>query len=867
MKRITLLFLVYCLIPFSSYCQWSWSHPTPTGNALTQLSFINNATGWIAGNGGTLLKTTNGGSSWTSQFAGHLDKITGLEFPDSLNGFMSASSELYVSINSGQSWSIRFRFPSKTITALFFLNADTGLVAVTDFGGNTEIQRTLNGGNNWTVVSTFNGSSINDIEINASGNGLACGTNGQMLRSVNYGLTWNPVTIGGAGNLTSVSIAANQVVYCIDEFQVYKSTDSGNTFSGIGSPGAGAVLKSVSFRNQNNGAVSCAGGQIYSTTDGGSNWSLYNGNPITDLMAISYTGTNTIYSCGTVGEIVKSSDGGQNWNNLNARSTEAPLRAVDAVSANTAYAAGLAGTILKTTNTGLSWTAQVSNAGGEDLFDIAMANANTGVAVGSNGTIVRTTDGGANWDFIFSGIGETLFGVASAGSGKMYVCGANGKFAFSNNNGNTWTDAPTSFTGLGYDFTSIQCLGPDTIFMCTNQPYLVSTYDGGISWNLLTIPSSFECTSAWFRNGLTGWVGTLIGEIYKTTDGGNTWTLDFEEPSANAIEGLRFSGTQNGWFFCGELIYRTGDGGQVWGREINPNNDPLNDIDFFSGNNAIAVSEGLGGIIIRSNDIQLSLPSFSLCTDNTYTFTVNAIGTWQPGNQFRVELSDEFGEFIFPLVLGSVSATGSSPVLVNVPNGLIDGTDYRVRVFSTNPPMWSTLNTTPVSINTSPDAFIIAGGPTSFCQGSSVTLYALTNIGWTYQWFKDGIQINGATADTLFVTQTGNYTVRVDDGTCNLTSPITDVLVINCAGISESSENSNYRAFPNPTQNLLRVERKTNTSIDSYRILDLSGRILEENRPVWDDNGFMIDLSTYPPGMYLIQIIGDNPATIRVSRN
>lgn len=867
MKRIILFLIAYCIAPNSSYSQWSWSHPSPTGNTLTHISFINTNTGWMAGKGGTILKTTNGGSAWITQFAGHLNDIKGIAFPDSMNGFIGAESELYASVNSGISWTIRFRFPSKSITALYFLNADTGLVAVTDFSGNSEIQRTLDGGNNWTVASSFSGSIINDIDMNASGNTLACGSNGQMMRSVNYGLTWNPVTVGGAGDFAAISIAGNQVVYCVDEFQVYKSSDSGNSFSGNGSPGPGALLKSVSFRNQDNGAISCASGQIYTTTDGGASWSLYNGNQVADLPAILYAGTSTIYSCGTAGEIVKSSDSGQNWTNLNVRYTESPLRAVDAVNANTAYVAGIAGTILKTTTSGQTWTAQTSNAGGEDLFDIAMANLNTGVAVGSNGTIVRTTDGGANWNFIFSGIGENLFGAASAGSGRMYVCGANGKFAFSNNNGDTWTDAPTSFTGFGYDFTGIQCIGPDTIFITTSQPYLISTYDGGVSWNLLNTPSSFECTAAWFKNGLTGWVGNQTGEIYKTTDGGNNWTLEFADPLANTISGLRFNGTQNGWFFCGELIYRTSDGGQVWGREINPNNDQLNDIDFFSGNNAIAVSEGLGGIIIRSNDIQLNLPSFSLCTDNTYTFTINAIGTWQPGNQFRVELSDEVGEFIFPLVLGSVSATGSSPVLINVPNGITDGSGYRVRVFSTNPPMWSTLNTTPLTISTSPDAFIIAGGPTAFCQGSSVTLYALTSAGWTYQWFRDGIQINGATTDTLVVTQTGNYTVRVDDGVCNQTSPILDVLVLNCTGISENSAKSIYRAYPNPTKSLIRVECKANSPIEAYRISDLTGRILEENRAVIDDHGFMIDMSTYPSGTYLIQIIGDSPATIRVSRN
>jgi len=55
---------------------------------------------------------------------------------------------------------------------------------------------------------------------------------------------------------------------------------------------------------------------------------------------------------------------------------------------------------------------------------------------------------------------------------------------------------------------------------------------------------------------------------------------------------------------------------------------------------------------------------------------------------------------------------------------------------------------------------IQADGPTSFCTGGSVTLSVNPN-GDSYQWYKDGAIIGGATSDNYTVTQAGDYTVDV----------------------------------------------------------------------------------------------------------
>jgi hypothetical protein len=85
--------------------------------------------------------------------------------------------------------------------------------------------------------------------------------------------------------------------------------------------------------------------------------------------------------------------------------------------------------------------------------------------------------------------------------------------------------------------------------------------------------------------------------------------------------------------------------------------------------------------------------------------------------------------------------------------------------------------TTAVTASPAPTAAITAGGATTFCSGSSVVLNANTGTGYTYQWFRDGNTIGGATNASYTATVAGSYTVRVTLGTCNSTSAGTTVTV------------------------------------------------------------------------------------------
>ena len=84
---------------------------------------------------------------------------------------------------------------------------------------------------------------------------------------------------------------------------------------------------------------------------------------------------------------------------------------------------------------------------------------------------------------------------------------------------------------------------------------------------------------------------------------------------------------------------------------------------------------------------------------------------------------------------------------------------------------------TNVLVNPNPIAVITPQSTTTFCQGGSVILNGSTGIGYNYEWYKDGNIINGANTNFYTANQSGSYTVKVIDGSCNLVSSVTTVTV------------------------------------------------------------------------------------------
>ena len=75
----------------------------------------------------------------------------------------------------------------------------------------------------------------------------------------------------------------------------------------------------------------------------------------------------------------------------------------------------------------------------------------------------------------------------------------------------------------------------------------------------------------------------------------------------------------------------------------------------------------------------------------------------------------------------------------------------------------------PVTTGSTPCTFVATvdvGGETNICPGTALELTAQSGAGYTYQWLRDDVDIPGATSQTYFATEPGQYAVSIYTRNC-----------------------------------------------------------------------------------------------------
>lgn len=204
----------------------------------------------------------------------------------------------------------------------------------------------------------------------------------------------------------------------------------------------------------------------------------------------------------------------------------------------------------------------------------------------------------------------------------------------------------------------------------------------------------------------------------------------------------------------------------IWkksGTEVKNSTDPFFDTDVAGDYTVTAVTE-LGSCSIESAPFTLIVsPGGSIIPSDP---VASNSGLACIGSSTQLFSTDVSGATYFWTGPNGFTSTDQNPTLSNITVEM-SGIYYVIAEIS---PCKSASSSTIVEVITPPDFTIVTSGPTDFCLGNTITLSVASEIGYSYQWQKDGVDISGAITNAITTSDAGQYQVLVANVDCSLTS-------------------------------------------------------------------------------------------------
>jgi len=624
MKIIVALLLSLFILSAIAGAQtsWQWVNPLPQGNLLSGVTNIGSDTAFAVGDYGTVIMTSNGGTTWlvTPAAGGMVEELFDVEFSGPDDGFaIGVTGQMVTTSDGGHTWQYELLPTIRDLLAVNFHSKNYGWISGS--GGN--IFSTKNAGSTWHAETTGTTVNLYDVFFVDSLKGWSVGASGTIIHSTDGGASWTPQTSGTAQPLYSVHFVSPTVGYIAGAF--------------------GNVLK---------------------TLNGGTSWTPLLTNVPYSLYRIQFTSTLNGWAMGSFGVIVKTTNGGLSWTEQSSN-TYNDFYDVAFASSSVGYAVGDFGTIAKTTNGGASWDIQSTGPKGI-LYGVHFPTATNGYAVGEEGVFAKSSDGGYTWQEQFIGIFQDYYGVWFVDNSNGWLVGDSAVILHTTNAGVSWNDQNSHADEE--ILNSVYFQSPSKGWVVGDFGTILGTTNGGSTWDKKTIASFGSFLKIRFASDLVGWVVGYGGEIFKTTNGGTTWVEQISGTSQaiyslavidentvyavgdfgtllkttdggqnwiltpndyfDSFYGVAFSTPTTGWAVGDEgVITMTTNGGASWYTVRSRTIQTLFDIQLVKlSTGGILFAAGEGGTIICSGVTPLPLRVWTGAYDSLWTF----IGNWNP---------------------------------------------------------------------------------------------------------------------------------------------------------------------------------------------------------------------------------------------
>lgn len=285
--------LIFLLI-LNCFAQGEWiKTQTPTFKNLKTIFFLDSLKGWVAGDSGVILFTSDGGNNWNLQNSTVNTSIHDIFFLDSLHGWALTwhrnqhgpiGTTFLKTTNGGETWISEVYGKDFTfIYSIVFNDLMNGWIC----GEPGVILKTRNGGLDWSEAKIhnvqFSNFPIKKIKFFNNNFGLGCGgiidIFGVIWRTTDGGENWDAFPIGPEP-INDFQIISDDFVFAVGGDYEYgtavsHSTDFGLTWN-YRTLDIFGIANSVAFRNPKEGWLNLEGEKKFLVTiDSGLTWSEY----------------------------------------------------------------------------------------------------------------------------------------------------------------------------------------------------------------------------------------------------------------------------------------------------------------------------------------------------------------------------------------------------------------------------------------------------------------------------------------------------------------------------------------------------------------------------------------------------------------
>jgi len=631
MRTFALFFIaIICFIPFvphksfaGSWNGWIYQKQYPTSNTLLSVKFVTPNKGWIVGDKGTILYTTDGGENWEEQTSGTENALTSIAFVNEKTGWVVGNrGKILYTEDAGKTWTPQGT-AKESLHKVFFLNdkegwvvGDHGTALYTRDGGITWDRKDIGTNRNIACVyfiDTQTGWLLAGDEVFITTDG---GTKWEVSRlpveSQRSGMVGDSRIISGMGEQLPYDWRQGDLFFVdskkgfvvVGLWHILQTDDGGKTWVNKSPHGYMSYgLGHISFSDAGKGCI--AGSSIFCTEDGGKTWKeqlgIQPGNrgdingQMVSIWGLSVVNQSTAWAVGNEGQIIKTEDGGKSWKQK-SRNILAPDFFLNS---KTGWRFG--GEILRTDDGGDTWKVQSKKdqIGVDDVFSL---NDSIAWAVGDHGEdrdkdgwhhkiwgdIIHTTDGWKTWQVQFKELigtkdgSDRLSSIYFVNSDNGWVVGSKGLILHTSDGGNHWAHQKSETV---FDLREVQfidtkkgwAVGAKRASVSNEQGegIILNTEDGGKHWRTQLKKKDVWFKQVFFVDNKVGWVTGIArhgsaGIFLYTKDGGNNW---LDTGRKEYVEKFYFIDRNRGWIeareeffeeFLENKYYLTDDGGKSW---------------------------------------------------------------------------------------------------------------------------------------------------------------------------------------------------------------------------------------------------------------------------------------------------------------